>query len=364
MGLISRVLGALGAAKQAARGLVRRPSNGRRVVFDVKRQSPGQLGAQDRHEQRIKGDVSHVDPSRTHLNRRRAYGDHILEPSRAVDDYIRDKNARVDPRNLTPCTSFVLSASHEWFKGDSPHGFNDERVRDWSNASMKWLESNFGDDVVHVSLHMDEKTPHIHAKVVPIVERTTKRGTVIRQVSHHSHPAFKGRRSYERLLTSYADALAPLGLERGDSLPDEARADTRTARQWVDDQARAAAREKADLAKERATLNQRDGEQRERAAELAQIRAAIASDRAALVQTRAALEDDRRALQGAAQGVIQDLRLAGRVQTVPTGQVARSEPLRPVPDLTAPTVPEWTPPAHEKRARRQKRRGQSGDDER
>lgn len=362
MSLISRALGALGAVSKAARGLVRSPSNGRKVVFDVKRQSPGDLGAQDRHEQRIAGDVSHIEPSRSHLNRRRAYGDHLLEPSTAVDAYIHDKGARVDPRNKAPCTSFVLSASHEWFKGDGPHGFNDERVRDWSNASMKWLESNFGEDVVHVSLHMDEKTPHIHAKIVPIVERITKRGTVVRQVSHHSHPAFKGRRSYERLLTSYAEALEPLGLERGDSLPDGARADTRTARQWVDDQARAIAREKSDQAKERDALNRQDSQQRERAAELAQIRAELVRDRLALTQTHATLEQSRRELQHAASGVMHDLQALGRIQTVNTGQVARSEPLPPVPALSTPPVPEWSPPAHEKRARRKKRTGQSRDE--
>lgn len=364
MGLVSRTLAAFGAAKQAVRGRLRKPSNGRKVVMDIKRQSLGDLAAQDRHEQRVKGDVSHVEASRTPLNRRRAHGDHLLEPSRAVSSYIKDRRARVDPRNKAPCTSFVLSASHEWFKGDGPHGFNEQRVRDWSNASMRWLESTFGEDVAHVSLHMDEKTPHIHAKVVPITTRTTKRGTVVHQVSHHGHPAFKGRRSYERLLTSYADALAPLGLERGDSLPDGARADTRTARQWVDDQARAAARERSGLAQQRAALDGEAQELRRRSDQLARERADLRQDRRALVQTRAELEQCRQELQGAAQGVIHDLRQVGRVQTVNTGQVARSEPLRAVPELTATPSPEWTPPAHEKRSRRKKRPGQSHEGER
>lgn len=349
MGLISRVLGALGAAKQAARGLVRRPSNGRRIVFDVKRQSLADLGAQDGHEQRRKGDVSHVDPSRTHLNRRRAHGDHLLEPSRAVASFIEETGARVDPRNKAPCTSFVLSASHEWFKGDSPHGFNEERVRDWSNASMKWLESTFGETVAHVSLHMDEKTPHIHAKIVPIVERTTKRGTVIRQVSHHSHPAFKGRRSYDRLLSSYAAALEPLGLERGDSLPDGARADTRTARQWVDDQARAAGRDRRLLDQDRAFIDTAWQK--------------LEQERAALVETRAVIEQARVDLVQQATAVIADLKAAQRPHSAPTAQVARSAPLPPVPAVSEPLRDTWTPPAHEKRARR-KKRGQSGDDER
>lgn len=350
MGLVSRLLGALGAAKQAARGLRRQSSNGRKIVFDVKRQSLGDLAAQDRHEQRIKGDVTHVDPSREHLNRRRGYDDHLLEPSKAVTSYIEATGARVDPRNQTPCTSFVLSASHEWFKGDGPHGFDQQRVRDWSNASVGWLESTFGDDLVHISLHMDEKTPHLHAKVVPTTERTTKRGTVIRQVSHHGHPAFKGRRSYARLLTSYAEALEPLGLERGDSLPDGARADTRTARQWVDDQARTVARDRRRLDQERVFLDH--------------SAAIVEEQRQAVLKTRQDLEEFRKGLTAQARVAVADLERAERPVSAPTRQLAQSQPAPAVPPRVVPPPRDWTPPTTEKRARRKKPQGQSGDDQR
>lgn len=36
--------------------------------------------------------------------------------------------------------------------------------------SIQWLQATFGrDNVVIAHLHMDEKTPHIHVAVVPIV---------------------------------------------------------------------------------------------------------------------------------------------------------------------------------------------------
>ena len=44
------------------------------------------------------------------------------------------------------------------------------KLDEWCNDSIQWLQATFGkDNVVAAHLHMDEKTPHIHAAVVPIV---------------------------------------------------------------------------------------------------------------------------------------------------------------------------------------------------
>lgn len=47
---------------------------------------------------------------------------------------------------------------------------NDGRLDNWIDANLKWLRDTFGEDnLVSCVLHMDEKTPHLHATVVPIV---------------------------------------------------------------------------------------------------------------------------------------------------------------------------------------------------
>lgn len=236
-------MGLMGMLAKGAKAIGQRVGGGRpkapKTVMNVQRQSVQSLRAQAWHEQRAAGDVSHCDPERAHLNKRGAYGNHTLDPDKAATEFIRDKRLRVDPRNEKPITSFVLSASPEFFKGDGPGGFDEAKVKAWSAASHKWLASEFGEGVVHVSLHLDEQTPHIHAKVVPVVERTTKRGMVIRQVSHHQHPAFRGRKSYARVLDRYAAAVAHLGIERGEPPPEGAKGTHKTTRQWLADQARA-----------------------------------------------------------------------------------------------------------------------------
>ena len=44
------------------------------------------------------------------------------------------------------------------------------KLNEWCRDNIKWLQDTFGkDNVVSAVLHLDEKTPHIHAAVVAIV---------------------------------------------------------------------------------------------------------------------------------------------------------------------------------------------------
>ncbi|MCD8471657.1 MAG: plasmid recombination protein [Parabacteroides chartae] len=47
---------------------------------------------------------------------------------------------------------------------------NTGKLNEWCKDNIEWLQETFGkDNLVSAVLHMDEKTPHIHATVVPIV---------------------------------------------------------------------------------------------------------------------------------------------------------------------------------------------------
>lgn len=335
-------MGLMGAMMKGAKALGQRlaGSSGKapKVVMDVKRMGTQDLRAQAWHEQRNRGDVSHCDPERAGLNQRDAYKGHLLAPDKAVAEFIQDKRLRVDRRNEKPCTSFVLSASSEFFKGDGPGGFDQAKVAAWSSASHKWLVSEFGEGVVHVSLHLDEQTPHIHAKVVPFVERTTKRGMVIRQVSHHLHPSFRGRKSYARLLDRYAAAVEHLGIERGDPMPEDAKGSHKTTRQWLADQARAlagGADEVAAVAAERA--------------EVRAVRAALELDRMKLEEARREQEAQRLQLIAEADRLDAKERAMGR-EPSPVEATRTVQRTAPIPQQEAPALPPTK--RVEKRARR------------
>ena len=66
------------------------------------------------------------------------------------------------------------------------------RLSEWINANIRWLEATFGkENLVSCVLHMDEKTPHLHATIIPIVtterkrrEREGQRNTVPQKEDH------------------------------------------------------------------------------------------------------------------------------------------------------------------------------------
>lgn len=205
------------------------------AVLDIQRIGWGALKAHAKHERREIGDRSHTDPSQTPRNR--ATG---LDkcPEEAVKQYLEQTDAKIDKRNEKPFTRLLLSASPEYFRpGRAGQGgsYDTRQVKAWTQASLTWLRKEFGSDLVHVALHLDETTPHMHAVVVPTYEKQTKRRTV-RQISHHKHPAFAGENSYEACHDRYAAAVQDLGIERGERLPDGAkRKSHKTKRQWLGD---------------------------------------------------------------------------------------------------------------------------------
>ena len=109
-----------------------------------------------------------ADPTRTHLNRVLVeYPDGVHGRDGAIAHRLNTAGIR---RKITHdqvrVVRVVLSGTHEDMMNIQEKGKLDE----WCNDSIQWLQATFGkDNVVAAHLHMDEKTPHIHATVVPIV---------------------------------------------------------------------------------------------------------------------------------------------------------------------------------------------------
>ena len=109
-----------------------------------------------------------ADPTRTHLNRVLVeYPDGVHGRDEAIAHRLNTAGIR---RKITHdqvrVVRVVLSGTHEDMMNIQEKGKLDE----WCNDSIQWLQATFGkDNVVAAHLHMDEKTPHIHAAVVPIV---------------------------------------------------------------------------------------------------------------------------------------------------------------------------------------------------
>jgi hypothetical protein len=84
------------------------------------------------------------------------------------------------------------------------------KVMDFMWRSKTWLENQFGEsNLVAMKLHLDEKTPHIHAIVTPIVEG--KNGKKKLSAKHF----IDGREKLRALQDSFAETHRESGLKRG-----------------------------------------------------------------------------------------------------------------------------------------------------
>ncbi len=102
----------------------------------------------------------------------------------------------------------MLTASPEYFRPDEQGRagkWDAQQLNAWKQANHQWLSEKFGDRLVRAELHLDEVTPHIHAYLVPLDERGKLNCKSI----------FGGREKLSKFQDSYAQAMAPLGLERG-----------------------------------------------------------------------------------------------------------------------------------------------------
>jgi hypothetical protein len=121
-------------------------------------------------------------------------------------------NERIQEVGITPrrkdavrCVEVMLSASPEWFKRDEQGQAADYSNSKWVKDNLAFLQKTFGEkNVLAFKLHQDEKTPHLHALVVPL---TSDNRLSARDVF--------GRPALRHLQTNYANAMAEHGLRRG-----------------------------------------------------------------------------------------------------------------------------------------------------
>lgn len=261
------------------------------LVFNVERVNASTLRAQRRHDMRLGGDLSHVRSSRSPTNALlRGSGDPLAD----CEGVIERTGAKLRKDNTAPFTRFVFSAS--------PDHFNDRRrFNEWVDGVQGFLSEQYGEGFAYAVLHLDEKTPHIHAVVVPVC--AGKRGPV---VSHRDHPATKGKDSYARLRRVAADAL---GLDYG-----EEGNKPRTLPQRLLDEARSSASQLSNQAHFAASLA--FGVAADERAELERERLELERKRVALEQEREALRRDQERLRVASLKLLERSRAVAVLERI------------------------------------------------
>jgi Plasmid recombination enzyme len=116
-------------------------------------------------------------------------------------------------RETVLCREIVLSASPSYFRPgreDKAGVFDHDRMKAWTVAALAWAKRQWPDQLASAILHLSEASPHIHICCVPRVK------TAGGEWKLNSKALFDRQRLRE-MQSSYADAMAPLGIRRGEA---------------------------------------------------------------------------------------------------------------------------------------------------
>jgi hypothetical protein len=195
------------------------------AVLHINKASGNDAGTSAHIERTI--DPANTDKSRSYLNRE------LIEFPGGVTNRTEAIQHRIETAGITRKISasqvralrFMLTGTSEDMKRIETSG----KLDDWCRDNVDWLKDTFGiENLVSAVLHMDEKTPHIHATVVPIVIGERRKAKVAKPNDGKKKYRKKNpnairlcaddimaRDKLKYYQDSYAEAMSKYGLQRG-----------------------------------------------------------------------------------------------------------------------------------------------------
>jgi hypothetical protein len=149
----------------------------------------------------------HADAARRSLNINRALpsGRHLVNLPEAINERIKEgyTGKKAIRKDGVRFLSLVLTGTHE----DMIQLATDaEKFKKWQQANYDFVKKEFGEaNIMRFTLHMDEKTPHIHAIVVPL----TSDGRL------SAKELMGNKKNLSLRQDRYGEAMADFGLIRG-----------------------------------------------------------------------------------------------------------------------------------------------------
>lgn len=169
-----------------------------------------------------------VDKNRAHLNKELIhFPEGVNSRTEAIQHRIENADIkRKISKDQVRAIRIMLSGTHEDMKDIEESG----NLDNWCTDNIDWLKQTYGEkNLVSAVLHMDEKTPHIHATVIPIVtgERRKVKDSKKQEVNKKTYKKkskdtsrlcaddVMARNKLKEYQNSYAEWMKPYGLERG-----------------------------------------------------------------------------------------------------------------------------------------------------
>ena len=167
-----------------------------------------------------------ADRTRTHLNRELVqFPEGVRNRTQAIAHRVETAGIRRKVgTNQVRAIRGLLTGSNRDMKQIEADG----RLDDWCNDSLQWLRETYGEqNLVSAVLHMDEKTPHIHATVIPIVTGERRKAGQEEQNGKKKYRKknpqdvrlcaddVMARHRLKHYQDTYAQAMNKYGLQRG-----------------------------------------------------------------------------------------------------------------------------------------------------
>lgn len=173
------------------------------VIRVAKIKTVQQASAKTAHNYR-EHSLSNVDPNPPHPNK-----EYLNHEKRNYAELAEERISQVVTRKVradqVKAVEVVMTGSPEGFKRDATERALDYSNSQWAQDNLHFLQNKYGkENVVSFTLHQDEKTPHVHAVIVPI----TADGRLA------AKELFTPQ-TLRELQTEYAQAMQPHGFERG-----------------------------------------------------------------------------------------------------------------------------------------------------
>ena len=129
-------------------------------------------------------------------------------------DRVKTFREMIDKSKSVVADELIFTATHKFC-----NNMNREEIIKWADICMDFVYKDLGytkEQVLHATVHMDEKTPHIHCVVVPLIKKYDKRTNTNRYtiskkqyIKDNNHLSSLQDKYYERLKSAGYD------LERG-----------------------------------------------------------------------------------------------------------------------------------------------------
>ena len=111
----------------------------------------------------------------------------------------------------------ILTATRSFFF-EGADGEAQSRLGRWIASAYQFACRHWGKNrIASMVLHVDEHTPHLHVVLLPLVEKVFKRWPQRGRTWTLNGRVISGPGEYQRAHDAYAEAMAPLGLQRGRS---------------------------------------------------------------------------------------------------------------------------------------------------